>query len=213
MKVLLWDWNGTLINDAPVAWAAFNDTLAAYGRSPVTFASYQEVYRHPAILMYQLAGVDTDKHDFEEISDHYHQFYVARSVDASLHHDTVTTLEAMAAQGRRQAILSALAHELLPIAVASHGIDHFFESIAGSQDKRGDGKIESGRALVGSLGVRGGEVTVIGDSSHDAEVARALGAQCVLVARGLESAARLQRNGVPVIDSFEDLVGHLSGFS
>jgi phosphoglycolate phosphatase len=213
MKVLLWDWNGTLVNDAPVAWAAFNDTLAAYGRSAVTFARYQELYQHPAILMYHSAGLDTETHNFDQISHDYHEFYVARSVDASLHHDTVTTLEAMAAQGRRQAILSALAHELLPRAVASHGIDHFFESIAGSHDKRGDGKIESGRALVGLLGVQGEEVTVIGDSSHDAEVARALGAKCILVARGLESASRLERNGVPVIGSFEDLLGHLASFS
>jgi phosphoglycolate phosphatase len=56
-------------------------------------------------------------------------------------------------------------------------------------------------------------VTVIGDSSHDAEVARALGAKCILVARGLESASRLQKNGVPVIDSFENLLHHLASFS
>lgn len=211
MKILLWDWNGTLLNDAPIAWQAFNDTVAHYGASGVPFAQYQEIYQHPARRMYEAVGIDFAHVDMAKLSDVYHHFYTSAFNQAQLHHDTRDTLQLMAFQGRRQVILSALSHELLPSAVASHGIEHFFESINGSPDRHGDGKVSLGREVVRALEVDGGEVTVIGDSTHDAEVARALGANCILVARGLESAARLQRNGVPVLESFESLPELLVG--
>ena len=42
---------------------------------------------------------------------------------------------------------------------------------------------------------------MIGDSLHDAEVARALGTRCILVARGHQSRETLLEAGVPVVDS------------
>ena len=42
---------------------------------------------------------------------------------------------------------------------------------------------------------------MIGDSLHDAEVARALGTRCILVARGHQSRETLLEAGVPVADS------------
>ena len=45
---------------------------------------------------------------------------------------------------------------------------------------------------------------MIGDTTHDAEVAREIGAACVLVASGSHSRAALAACGVPVVeDLFE----------
>ena len=45
---------------------------------------------------------------------------------------------------------------------------------------------------------------MIGDSLHDAEVARALGTRCVLVARGHQSRETLLEAGVPVMKSLRE---------
>jgi phosphoglycolate phosphatase len=100
MKVLIWDWNGTLLNDATIAWGAFNDLLVSYGHQQISFAHYQEIYGHPASRMYEAVGVDLGQHDFDRISADYHDFYRARSGEALLHHDTRATLQQMATQGR-----------------------------------------------------------------------------------------------------------------
>jgi phosphoglycolate phosphatase len=84
-----------------------------------------------------------------------------------------------------------------------HQIDHFFEQVVGISDKLAEGKVAEGLALKAKLGVSGSDITIIGDSSHDAEVARALDSRCILVARGSESRARLTQAGFPVVDSLE----------
>jgi phosphoglycolate phosphatase len=159
--------------------------------------------------MYDAIGFDLSNHRFEDLSNQFHDYYRARSRAIALHHDTVETLQYCAQQGKRQAILSALPHELLPQSVRYHGIEHFFESISGLQDKCGESKVQLGHEVVERLQVSGRELLVVGDSSHDAEVACSLGAACVLIARGLESRARLESNGVPVLDSFARLPEYL----
>jgi phosphoglycolate phosphatase len=66
-------------------------------------------------------------------------------------------------------------------------------------------KIETALSMAARLGARGREITVIGDSSHDAEVAKELSANCMLVARGAESRERLEVHGFPVLDDFSGL--------
>lgn len=50
-------------------------------------------------------------------------------------------------------------------------------------------------------GVPAASTLMIGDTLHDAEVARAMGTGCVLVARGHQSRETLLTAGVPVMDT------------
>lgn len=50
-----------------------------------------------------------------------------------------------------------------------------------------------------------GPYTVVGDMTHDYDMARALGADCILVAAGHQSRPVLERCGVPVLESLWEL--------
>jgi phosphoglycolate phosphatase len=153
--------------------------------------------------MYEEAGVDFNQHSFEEIADEWHEHYIARGPSITLHNDAIPTLEWFKKYGSRQAVLSALPHDILHTGVRMHGVEHFFEQVIGISDKLAVGKVSEGLALRSTLGVSGADITIIGDSSHDAEVARALNSNCLLVARGSESKRRLSQAGFPVFDSLE----------
>ncbi len=206
MKVVFWDWNGTLVNDATVLCDVFNALIEARGYSPVSLERYREIYRHPVQHMYEDAGVDLSKHDFPELARAWHQEYTSRVGTISLHHDALTALNTLKRRGSRQMVLSALPQSILAESVRQHGVGHFFEYVRGISHFLGDSKVAEGLDLVKTLGVTGAEVTIIGDSSHDAEVARELSARCVLVARGGESRARLEVHGFPVVDSFQSII-------
>lgn len=206
MKVVFWDWNGTLVNDAPVLCEVFNVLVSARGYSPVTLEEYRELYRHPVREMYERIGFDFDKHPFEKIAREWNEVYRQRVSSIQLHGDSITTLEALRKRGSRQAVLSALPHEVLLESVATHRVGHFFDQVAGIAHDRGDSKIQEGIDLANIMGVTGEDITIIGDSSHDAEVARELSARCILVARGGESRRRLESNGFPVVESFQSLI-------
>lgn len=206
MKVVLWDWNGTLLNDAPILWGIFNELMLTYGHDTVTFERYQEIYRHPVQAMYEDVGFDLARHSFDEVALKWHDLYRVRMSSVSLHDDVVPTLTNLSQRGSRQMVLSALPETLLRDVVRMHAVDHFFEEVRGLSDHYAKGKVDVGKVLVERLGVVGSEITVIGDSSHDAEVADALGARCLLVCRGAESKRRLEAHGVPVLDSFEAIL-------
>jgi phosphoglycolate phosphatase len=206
MKVVFWDWNGTLANDTPILCDIFNRLIHPRGGTPVTVEQYRELYRHPVRGMYEDAGVDLSTHSFDDIAHEWHEHYTLLSRDVTLHYDALPTLEEIRSRGSRQMVLSALPQDILEASVRLHGVENFFEQITGVSDKQGAGKIAEGRHLLSKTGVTPSDVTIIGDSSHDAEVAQALSTNCFLVARGAESRARLEVNGYPVLDSFAQII-------
>jgi phosphoglycolate phosphatase len=188
MKIIFWDWNGTLVNDAPALWQSFNDMVQGRGGSPVSFERYREMYRHPIRDMYEEVGIDLVQHPFEAIAAEWHDRYDFLSRSLELHHDVVDTLIALQRDGRRQMVLSALPHDFLLTQVERFGIGQYFEHVRGIPDQL---------------------ATVIGDSSHDAEVARELNAECLLIARGAESRTKLERHGYRVFEDFSEIAALL----
>jgi phosphoglycolate phosphatase len=205
MKIVFWDWNGTLVNDAPILCEAFNRVANPRGVSTVTLEHYREVFRHPVRDMYEELGIDFKVHSFDELAHDWHEAYEAQIPAIQLHHDALPTLEALHNRGARQMILSALPQSMLDHSVRSFGVNPFFEHVYGASDKHGRSKVAEGWELMRKLDVAGADVTIIGDSSHDAEVAQELKTSCILVARGVESRRRLEAHGYPVFDSFESL--------
>ena len=50
---------------------------------------------------------------------------------------------------------------------------------------------------------------MIGDTTHDYETARALGADCVLYAGGHQCREKLEKCSCPVIDEIEEILNYL----
>jgi phosphoglycolate phosphatase len=205
MKFVFWDWNGTLMNDAQILWRSFNELATAHGGEHVSFERYRSIYRHPVRDMYAEVGVDFSKHSLEQMASKWHKIYSAMSADIGLHHDAVDVLQALQDLGSRQVVVSALPHNFLGNIVSRFSVRHFFEHLAGIPDELAHSKVGIAIEMADRLGARGGDITVIGDSSHDAEVAKALSAQCILVARGAESRERLDTHGFRVLDDFSEI--------
>ncbi len=210
MKLILWDWNGTLINDTPSNVELFNRVMGELGYETVTVERYREIYQHPIQKLYEEAGFDPSRHSFHELAKRWNDLYHTDPAPPPLHDDARWVLESFHGSGTRQALLSALAHEILEPAVARHGLNPFFEVVQGATDMFGHGKVEQGRALAAQLGAYGPEIAVVGDSSHDAEVAQELGAICCLVSHGAESESRLLQTGFPVCGSLREAHARLS---
>jgi phosphoglycolate phosphatase len=206
MRYIFWDWNGTIVNDAYALCHAFNQLIIESGIEPVSLERYREIYQHPVRKMYREVGVDLDANGFENMAALWHPLYRDAASACVLHHDAVSTISTLAGLGSRHSVVSALPHDFLISQVNRYGIGHLFDYVHGLPDLCADSKIAQAVELAERLGARGEEITVVGDSSHDAEVARELSANCVLVARGAESRARLERNGYPVADDFSVLL-------
>ena len=204
MKCILWDWNGTLLDDVAAAVGALNRMLVKRGARPITIEHYRRRFGFPVRPFYAELGVDLAKWDWDEICEDFHTFVLEEP--QAVRPDARAALELAASLGFRQSILSALRQDKLEAALAANGFLGFFDRIFGVDNLDGASKLDRGRELMASLGPAADAPVFIGDTLHDAEVARELGGRCVLVSCGHQMPDRLAVAGCPVAATLADAV-------
>ena len=205
-KRLIWDWNGTLLDDVPAAVNALNRMLVKRGASPISIAHYRSHFGFPVRPFYAELGVDLDRWDWDEICEDFHS-YIAEEPQ-SIREDAVAALQLAKGHGFSQCVLSALRQDLLECSLEKNGLMVFFDLVYGVDNLDGASKLQRGKELVAALGAGAANAIMIGDTLHDAEVAKALGVDCVLVSCGHQKPERLAAANVPVVPSLVDAVKH-----
>ncbi len=209
---IIWDWNGTLLNDVDVCVALMNDLIQAHPKKipAIDHYTYQNIFDFPVLQYYERVGFDFHQESFDDLCVKFIGGYRAQAMELKLHPQAKEVLAAIGASDLQQSILSAAKQEGLQQMVLQHQIDHHFEYIFGENDHYAHGKIANGKRLQSQLEERDHHnLLLIGDTVHDFEVAQAIGADCVLVAHGHHSHQKLQQTGVKVVDSLEELVESL----
>ncbi|MER5311203.1 HAD family hydrolase [Streptomyces sp. NPDC002773] len=207
-KHLVWDWNGTLLDDTSAVIGATNAAFAELGLEPITLERYRELYTVPVPKFYErlMGRLPTDA-EWTLMDGVFHRHYRLRAENCGLTSGAAELLAARQASGFTQSLLSLAPHtDLVPL-VQRYGIAERFLRMDGRVDTSTDGK--SGhmvRHLAALQGVPADRVVVIGDAADDAVAAAHVGARAVLYTGGSHSRASLERVGVPVVDSLEEAV-------
>lgn len=202
---IVWDWNGTLLNDLDICVSAINLLLENRNLKKLSTKKYTDIFTFPVRDYYMIAGFDFEKEPFEEVAVEFMDHYFRLVTSAELHPAVNETLQYFKNSGRKQVILSAMEQGELLNLVKMKGIDHYFENIFGIRDHLAHGKLEmAGKAII-ETGFDRSVTCLIGDTLHDAEVAGELGIQCILIADGHQSGKRLKSSGYPVIQSLEEI--------
>lgn len=202
---IIWDWNGTLLDDVDYSIGVMNALLRRRGLPEMDRARYHEVFDFPVKLYYSRLGFDSARDDFHSLSVEFISGYDERRWDCALHRATRPTLEAARRAGATQSILSAYRDETLREIVGHFGLTEFFRELAGLDNIYAHSKVELGRRQLERLALPTADIVMVGDTLHDLEVARELGIACVLVAAGHHSAEKLRRHHDRVVESLHQL--------
>ena len=204
---IIWDWNGTLIDDVSAAVNALNRMLAIRGVAPVTQDFYRAHFGFPVRPFYAVVGLDLEHEDWDRICTDFHQF-IAEEPNQHLRPDAVDALRFVCDHGGHQSILSALRQDLLLRDTAREGVQMFFDARFGVDNLDGATKLSRGHDLIAYLKDNGSLVPqerqalyFIGDTLHDAEVGAAIGATPILVEGGHQNGDRLRATGCRVMPS------------
>ncbi|WP_346855208.1 HAD hydrolase-like protein [uncultured Draconibacterium sp.] len=205
MQSIIWDWNGTLLNDLDFCITTINKLLKKRGLNLVTHDSYKAVFSFPVKDYYEAIGFDFEKEDFAIPAREFIDLYNAGVQNCALHTSVNDVLSYFKEKGIRQFVLSAMQEDMLIKTLRHQGIFDYFEGIAGLNDHYAVSKIERGQQLISEFGINKNNSTMLGDTIHDFEVADQLGLDCILIADGHQSEERLQKTGVKVISELKDL--------
>ncbi|MBR6569346.1 MAG: HAD family hydrolase [Clostridia bacterium] len=202
IRQVLWDWNGTLLDDLLYGMNVRNRIFPDFDLPTVdSVESYHAQFTFPIRTYYERAGV-TDE-NFVQVAHAWMDEYVRGFASVPLHADAREVLERFAQAGMQQVVLSATKRDMLTGQIAQFGIETYFADILGLGDIYAGSKEEIGRQYLINCGIAPEETVMIGDTLHDADVAKAIGAKCVLVARGHQSRETLLTAGVPVVDTLQ----------
>ena len=102
-------------------------------------------------------------------------------------------------------MLSASRRDYLIEQVTARGLQGFFTELLGLADIYGVSKVQVGKSWLAQSGIAPSSCVMIGDTDHDAEVAKALGTKCVLYTGGHQSRRRLEAVCPNVIDDLAQL--------
>ena len=208
---ILWDWNGTLLNDVWLCVDIINSLLAKGGRPGITHERYLEIFDFPVKGYYARAGFDFTTESFDTICTEYCDEYAARVDECDLQNDALNALKHCVDNDISQSILSTTEQGRLERMADMFGVSHFFDRIIGQTDHYAIGKIKRGKKLLSDLDLDRNKVLLIGDTTHDVQAAREICVDCVLVAIGHHPRAKLKQTGVQVIESLSDIVYLLNG--
>lgn len=205
-KHLVFDWNGTLIDDAWIFVDVLNALLKKRNLNKIDLNDYQEMFCFPLSDFYQALGFDVTLEAFKILKKDFIFEYKKRQFLAHLFPDTLDALNKIKSQSMKLSILSASNQKILNSLMSFYSIDHFFEHILGVDNYEAVGKESLGVNLLKNLGGSLSDIVMIGDTDLDYRVSQNLGIDCILISRGHQSHKRLSKLDCPVIYSLEDLL-------
>jgi len=204
---IIWDWNGTLLDDAWLSVEIINILLRKRGLPDTDHQRYLREFDFPVRDYYQRMGFDFSRQPYEELATEFIDLYDHRCAECRLQPHALDTVKRYAAAGYQQTILSASEQTRLEEMVALFPeLQPCFSRVIGVSNYYAVSKVDIGKRLIEALAQSPAEVVLIGDTAHDFDVAQAMGIACILIPSGHHPREKLAQCGAPIVDSLAELV-------
>ena len=203
---IIWDWNGTLLNDAHICVEINNNLLEKYSLPPVSPTHYEDIFTFPVKNYYQALGFDFSKRPFEHYSNEFIKDYEVQKYNAPLQDNAKKILQHFKDVGTKQSIISASQQDSLSQMVENHKLKDMFVTWRGLDNHHAASKIDIGKQWVQEYIKENDKLIMIGDTIHDLELAQAIGADAILIYSGHQSLERLKKAHPYVINNLLELI-------
>jgi phosphoglycolate phosphatase len=206
IDLIVWDWNGTIFDDARICQQITNGQLQKLGLKALSYEAHEILFCHPVEEYYRKMGVNFKDGQFEELSSDFHKTYSQLRTEGTVRGDAVLALKKFKEASKDQIVLSAYQEVDLISLVKGCELDHYFKAILGLPDCHAVSKVARGVDWIKEQGYSPENVLIIGDTNHDFAVANALGANCLLTPSGYQHRNLLLQTGAIIFDSLSLIV-------
>ena len=204
---IIWDWNGTLLDDVAACVTAISRMLEKRGLPRIDERQYRDRFGFPVKKYYVTLGFDMGREDWDSMAREFHGYYADAARGAALREGIVYVLDRLRKRGIPMSVLSASEQTILTSMMEERGLLGYFDQVRGLSDLYAHSKAQLGRELMAGLPVGAKRVWLVGDTTHDHEVALDLECRCVLLEGGHQAGERLRRCGCPVAGDARALAG------
>ena len=200
--LVIWDWNGTLLDDTHMCYTIANEMRQERGMSLMEgVEEYRRYFTFPVVDYYRRMGYSFETEPFENISRQFVSMYAARYSTASLQPCAKEALAAVLETGARQVLLSATGQDRLDEQVEFFQLNGYFERVIGNSNNLAHGKADYAKEFLRESGVDPARALFVGDTDHDFEIASSIGCGCALLTAGHQSIEHLSTLGATLVST------------
>ncbi len=214
IKLVAFDWNGTLFSDTQACFETDNHVLKVLGGRPVTLKEFRETITIPSIDFYVNHGVDRKffletPHKWGEL---FHPLYEKRVSKCRSRSGARELLSWLGERGIKSIVFSnhsvdGIDSQLKRLKLKGH-VSALLANTDLNKSNRERNKLQKIKDYVQAGGYKKQEVLIVGDSPEEAEIARELNIKSVLITEGYYSTQRL-RAAKPdyLVNNLTELIG------
>ena len=167
MKYVIFDFNGTVLDDVDVCLKAENHTIEHFGlkRDPLTRDEYLHIFTFPVKDYYERVGFNWDEFSYEEVGRYWFDWYCALKNEYRLHEGVIELLKENRSKGLKNILLSASSLVELKKQLEELNIAEYFDEVLGLGNIYAGSKEDI--ALDWIKDKDKDECIMLGDSLHD----------------------------------------------
>jgi phosphoglycolate phosphatase len=213
-KLVVFDWNGTILADTIASWKASNDCLEYYGAKPISMARFRETVDFPVLHFYKRNGCSVERvlGDKGGANHHFQTQYRMYSKSARTRKGTRDLLEWLRGKGIDRTILSNYLTPRIVEDLRRLKLDPYFSHVCGNTDD-GSKVLEHAtkqKRLADFLADRGyhaKDVVIVGDSTEEPEIAHRMGLKSISITGGYFSTSRLHAtNPTAIVNRLDQII-------
>ena len=204
-KVIIWDFNGTLIDDIDAALASVNDMLIRRNLPIINFEQYASYVDTPIIKFYEHIFDDLYSMDFDIIAQEFNSGYDKHLPQNAVMKNAEEVLGYFNKKGKLQTVISATHIDKVTNRLTEFGLTEYFDKILAHNNLIAEDKTHLAVKYFAEKGIVPSEAVVIGDCVADYKMAQAIGCDCILTTQGHQSRKEFSETSAKVIDSLLEL--------
>lgn len=206
---VIWDFNGTILDDLVPSVESTNKMLKERGIPEFKdIEEYRRVFNFPVKDYYEKIGFDFNKTPYDVLAKEWFELYTEGTKDPKLMPGVKKTCDKFKEAGIIQTVISACESNILKRQLKELGVYDYFDEILGLDNIHAGGKGEVAREW--RKRNKGAKAVFIGDTVHDAEVAKIAEADCLLYLGGHHDKERLSACG-KTFKEFSEIIPFVIG--
>lgn len=203
MKTIVFDFNGTIIDDVDISLKCLNVLRRKYLKlEDLSKDEYRNIFTFPIIDYYRRAGFDFNEYSFETIGQEWVDLYNISVKEIGLAEGVIEFLDKYKNK-YQYIILSASKKEMIIDQLKQYQIQNYFKDVLGIDNIYAHSKLDIALDYFKDKNLN--DYCMIGDTLHDDEVASKIGIDIKLVSNGHQSLNVLKKAGSPIYNSIKEI--------
>ena len=208
VKLVTFDWNGTLLADTQACMDAGNHVIETFGGTPVPRKRYTEIFDFPAVDFYCAQGADREALLAPESPRVFHDFYEPRASKCRTRRGAREVLGWLNDKAIDSVVLSNHIQDAIITQLQRLGIEDYIAEVLANTELRdtqvGKNKIEKMIDYLSRTNHDPANAVIVGDSLEDVEIGKTLGMGTIAITDGYFSTSRLRAS------SPDHIIGNLA---